>query len=118
MKAVQIQQYGGEDQLELVAVPKPVAGTGEVVVKIIATSLNPIDPKRASGTMRQEFPLQFPFFPGGDFSGVVDSIGAAVESLHVGDEVYGYSFKGGAYAEYLVIEADKVSPKPRTVSHI
>ena len=73
MKAIQIEQYGGEEQLKMVEVSKPQAGLGQVVVRVAATSFNPIEPRRTSGDMRQVFPLQFPFTPGGDFSGVVDS---------------------------------------------
>jgi NADPH:quinone reductase len=119
MKAIQIKGYGGEEQLELVDVPQ--AGNEQVVVRIAATSFNPIDPKRTSGDMRQVFPLQFPFVPGGDFSGVVDSVGADVEGLKPGAEVFGYSMAGGAYgayAEFIVINADKVAPKPKRLNHV
>jgi NADPH:quinone reductase-like Zn-dependent oxidoreductase len=118
MKAIQIKQYGGEEQLELVHVPRPQAGPGQVVVRIMATSFNPIDPKRASGVMRQIFPLQFPFIPGGDFSGVVDSVGEDVETIQTGDRVFGYSFGGGAYAEFIAIAADKIALKPKNATHI
>jgi NADPH:quinone reductase-like Zn-dependent oxidoreductase len=118
MKAIQIKKYGGEEQLEMVDVPKPHAGKGQVVVRIAATSFNPIDPKRASGDMRQVFPLQFPFIPGGDFSGVVDSVGEGVEGFKPGDEVFGYSMAGGAYAEFIVIGADKVALKPKSLNHV
>jgi NADPH:quinone reductase-like Zn-dependent oxidoreductase len=118
MKAIQIKQYGGEEQLELVDVPQPQAGPGQVVVRIMATSFNPIDPKRASGEMRQIFPLQFPFIPGGDFSGVVDSVGEDVETIQTGDQVFGYSLAGGAYAEFIAIAADKIALKPKNATHI
>jgi NADPH:quinone reductase-like Zn-dependent oxidoreductase len=118
MKVIQIKQYGGEEQLELVDVPQPQAGAEQVVVRILATSFNPIDPKRASGVMRQILPLQFPFIPGGDFSGVVDSVGDGVEAIRPGDQVFGYSLAGGAYAEFIAIAADKIAPKPRNATHI
>ena len=101
MKSIRIQHYRGAEQLEMVEIPKPKAGAGQVVVRILATSFNPIDPKRASGVMRKILPLQFPYTPGGDFSGVVDSVGENVESFAEGDAVFGYSEGGGAYAEYL-----------------
>jgi NADPH:quinone reductase-like Zn-dependent oxidoreductase len=101
-----------------VDVAQPKAGKGQVVVRVLATSFNPIDPKRTSGNMRQVFRLQFPFVPGGDFSGVVDSIGENVHGFQRGDEVFGYSMPGGAYAEYIAIDADKVAPKPKTLNHI
>jgi NADPH:quinone reductase len=118
MKAIQIKQYGGEEQLEMVEVPKPRAGAGQVVVRIVATSFNPIEPNRTSGNMREIFPLQFPFTPGGDFSGVVDSVGKGVTEFRGGDEVIGYSMAGGAYAEFIAIVAQKVARKPKSVGHI
>jgi NADPH:quinone reductase-like Zn-dependent oxidoreductase len=118
MKAIQTKDYGGEDQLKLVEVPQPKAEKGQVVVRIAATTFNPIDVKLTSGDMRQMFPLQFPFVPGADFSGVVDSVGEGVAQFRAGDEVWGYSPGGGAYAEYIAIEADKIGPKPRTLTHI
>ena len=118
MKAIEIKQYGGDEQLEMVDVSQPKAGKRQLVVRVLATSYNPIDPKRTSGAMRQIFPLQFPFVPGGDFSGVVDSVGAGVEGFQPGDEVYGYSMAGGAYAEYIAIDEDKVALKPKSLNHI
>ena len=118
MKAIQIKQYGGAEQLQMVEAAKPRAAAGQVVVRIAATSFNPIDPNRASGNMRQVFPLKFPFTPGGDFSGVVDAVGEGVKGFQVGDEVIGYSMEGGAYAEFIAIDAQKIALKPKRVSHI
>ncbi len=118
MKAIQIKQYGGEEELTMTAVPEPQAAAGQVVVRIVATSFNPVDPKRASGILRQIFPLQFPFIPGGDFSGVVAFMGEGVEALRPGDEVFGYSMAGGAYADFIAIDAGKVSLKPKSVDHV
>jgi NADPH:quinone reductase-like Zn-dependent oxidoreductase len=118
MKAIQLKEYGGPDQLVEVTVPKPQAHAGQVVVRVIATSLNPIDPKRASGSMRQIFPLEFPFIPGSDLSGVIDSVGDGVSGFQAGDEVYGGAVQGGSYAEFVAVEADKVALKPRILTHI
>jgi NADPH:quinone reductase-like Zn-dependent oxidoreductase len=118
MKAIQIDQYGGEDQLKVVEVAQPKAKKGQVLVRVLATSFNPIDLKLSSGNMRQIMPLQFPFVPGADFSGVVDSVAADVKEFKPGDEVFGYSHSGGAYAEYIAIDADKVAPKPKKLNHI
>jgi len=118
MKAIQLKEYGGPDQLVEVAAPKPQAHVGQVVVRVVATSLNPIDPKRASGSMRQIFPLEFPFIPGSDLSGVIDSIGDGVSGFQLGDEVYGGAVRGGSYAEFVAVEADKVALKPRNLTHI
>ena len=95
MKAIQLKDYGGPEQLEYVDAPKPEAKPGQVIVRIAAASYNPIDSKRASGMMRQIFPTEFPFIPGGDFSGTIDSLSEDVEGFTVGDNVYGYSPNGG-----------------------
>jgi NADPH:quinone reductase-like Zn-dependent oxidoreductase len=118
MKAIQTKDYGGAEQLKLVDVPQPKAGKGQVVVRIAATTFNPIDVKLTSGDMRQMFPLQFPFVPGADFSGVVDSVGEGVTQFRPSDEVWGSSSSGGTYAEYIAIDAGKIGPKPKTLTHI
>src|ERR1700739_3403978 len=118
MKAIQTKQYGGEEQLELAELPKPAARKGQVVVRVFATTLNPIDLKLTSGDIRQMMPLQFPFVPGADFSGVVDSVGEGVSEFRVGDEVWGYPVGGGSYAEYVAVDADKIARKPKTLDHI
>lgn len=116
MKAIELKQYGGPEQLSEADVPKPEAKPGQVIVRVFATSYNPIDSKTASGVMRQMLPLTFPFLPGSDFSGTVAALGASVEGLSVGDEVYGMA--GGTYAEFVAVEAAKIARKPRTLNHI
>ena len=91
MKAVVLHDFGGPEQLTWKDLPQPVPGSGQVLVRVAATSLNPVDLKRASGTMRQIFPVEFPFIPGGDFSGVVEGLGEGVATFQLGDEVFGYS---------------------------
>jgi NADPH:quinone reductase-like Zn-dependent oxidoreductase len=118
MKAIEINEYGGEDLLQVVDIPKPQAGTKQIVARVIAATLNPIDIKLTSGHMRQIMPLHFPFVPGQDFSGVVDSVGEGVKEYKPGDEVFGYSPSGGSYAEYIAIDADKIAPKPNRLSYI
>jgi len=118
MKAIQTNQYGGEEQLKMVEVPQPKPGKGQILVRVLATSFNPFDRKKTSGDLKQFYPLQFPFVPGGDFSGVVHSLGEGVHDFKPGQEVFGYSMSGGAYAEYIAIDADKVAPKPKTLSHV
>ena len=116
MKAIELKQYGGPEQLAETDVPKPEAKPGQIVVRVLAASYNPMDSKQASGAMRQAFPLELPFIPGADFSGTVDALGEGVSEFQIGDEVYGCSMTGGAYAEFITIETDKVARKPRTVS--
>ena len=117
MKAIILAQYGGPEQLSLQEVARPKAGSGQVLVRVVATSLNPIDLKRASGIMREIFPVEFPFIPGADFSGVVEELGEGAGGFHVGDEVFGVSEDGGTYAEYLTIDASRIGIKPARLKH-
>lgn len=117
MKAMELKQFGGPEQLVEADVPKPEAKPGQVVVHIFAASYNPLDMKLASGKMRAIMPLELPFVPGLDFSGTVDSLGAGVEGFNIGDEVFGCSLGGGAYAQFIAIDADKVARKPKTLSY-
>jgi len=118
MKAMEIKQYGGPEQLVEADVPKPTAKPGQVVVRIFAASYNPMDTKQASGLMRQFLPVEMPFIPGTDFSGTIDSLGQGVAGFKVGDEVFGCAMSGGAYAEFVAVEADKAAYKPRTLGPV
>lgn len=86
------------------------------MVRNFATTLNPIDPGRASGVMRQAFPLQLQWIPGGDVSGTVESIGEGITYFNVGDSVFGYSTTGGAYAKFVTVDAAAIAPRPSTLS--
>src|SRR5580704_15304885 len=99
MKAIRIHEYGGPEVLKVEDVATPEPGAGRVLIRVYATSFNPIDIKKASGKMREIFPLQFPWIPGADVSGVVERVGENVMQFKAGDEVYGVSPEGGAYAE-------------------
>lgn len=86
MKALQIKQYGGKDVLELNPnATKPVAGKGQVLVEVHASSINPIDWKVRGGYMKEMVPLTMPATLGGDVAGVVVGIGESVSGLNVGD---------------------------------
>ncbi len=114
MKALRIHEYGGALQID--EIQKPTAGAGQVVVHNQATSLNPIDPGRATGFMRQVFPLELPWIPGGDVSGTVESVGEGVTNFKPGDEVFGYSMAGGAYAEFVAIDATALAIRPSALT--
>ena len=117
MQAIQVNEYGGPEQLKVVEIPKPIAHRSQVLVRVHATSFNPVDLKRVSGKMREVFRITFPFIPGGDFSGVIDSVAENISGYQPGDEVYGNT-ESGTYAEFAAIEVNKVSPKPRNLSHV
>lgn len=114
MRALRIHEYGGALQIE--ETQPPVAGPGQVIVRNQATSLNPVDPLRASGIMRQVFPIQFPWTPGGDVTGIIESIGEGVTAFQPGDAVFGYSITGGAYAELVAINAAALAMRPQVLT--
>jgi NADPH:quinone reductase-like Zn-dependent oxidoreductase len=118
MKAIRIHEYGGPDQLRYEDVPEPQAGSGQILVRVHAASVNPVDHKFASGAMRQVMPLNLPWIPGGDFSGVVEAVGAGVTGVKKGDAVFGDSPAGGAYATLVAASSAMIAPKPKKLSHV
>jgi len=114
MKAVRLLEYGG--QLVLDEVPTPTIARDEILVKIKSTSVNHLDLVQASGAARQILPIDLPWIPGHEFSGVVDQIGSDVAAYVPGDAVFGVSGMGGAYAEYLAVKAAVIAKKPSNLS--
>jgi len=100
MRAVLLTGYGGVDKLELQEVPEPVAGPGEFKVRVVASSVNPIDLKLRSGAYRQRAPLELPAILGRDAGGEVIAVGGGAEGFRVGTRVLGLVH--AAYAEYVV----------------
>jgi NADPH:quinone reductase-like Zn-dependent oxidoreductase len=117
MKAIRIHQYGGPEVLAQVEMQRPTPGPDEVLIKIYAASVNPIDWKMRAGHVKEFFPLTFPSTLGWDVSGIVEEAGDNVTQFKRGDEVYAL-VKGGGYAEYVVTKAPVVAKKPRTLDHI
>ena len=113
MRAVVIRAFGGPEQLELADMPKPVPGRGQVLVKVKAASVNPVDFKiRQSGQWAQ---VPMPAILGYDAAGVVEAVGDLVTNLKVGDEVFYCARifgRQGTYAEYHVEDAEIVHRKP------
>ena len=101
MKAVRLLEYGG--QLVFNDVPTPTIGRDEILVKVRSTAVNHLDLVEASGTARQILPIDLPWIPGHEFSGVVEQIGSAVAACASGDVVFGTTSGMGAYAEYLAV---------------
>jgi NADPH:quinone reductase-like Zn-dependent oxidoreductase len=117
MRVIEIQGFGGPELMRVVERPDPVPGAGEVIVDILAASVNAADWKvrRGSAIMK----INLPHVPGRDFSGVVSAVGAGAD-LEVGDAVFGVCPIGieGAYAEKIAIGADCVTRKPEDWSHV
>jgi NADPH:quinone reductase-like Zn-dependent oxidoreductase len=118
MKAAFIEAHGGPEVLKFGEMPDPVAAAGQVVVDIVAASVNGADWKVREGKSGQL--SKFPYILGRDFSGVVSSLGEGVSDLRVGDEVFGVCDVGqeGAYAEKIAIKAAIVAKKPASLSHV
>src|ERR1700739_4749035 len=119
MKAVRVLEYGG--QLVFDDVPTPTIARDEILVKIKSTTVNHVDLVKASGTARQVLPIDLPWIPGHEFSGVVDQIGSDVIGNDVaayspGDAVFGSPSGMGSYAEYLAVKASAIAKKPSNLS--
>ncbi len=108
-KAVSYSEYGGPEVLEVVDVPEPHAGEGEVRVAVRAAGLNPFDSKVRRGGYIPTHTL--PSLQGAEFAGVIDEIGSGVQGWAVGDEVLGWIGRGGQ-AEFVVVPEGRVAAKP------
>ncbi len=118
MKAAYIERHGGPEVLKYGDMPDPVVGPGQVVVDIIAASVNGADWKVRDGKSGQL--SRFPYILGRDFSGVVSAVGEGVTDLRIGDEVFAVCDVGqeGAYAEKIAIKAAIVAKKTSALSHV
>jgi len=120
MKAVRIHQYGGREVLSIDDIPVPDAGPGEVLVRVVAASINPVDWKVRQGYLAQMIPHPMPLTLGWDVSGVVAAVGAGVVQWQVGDAVFSRPdlARNGTYAEFVTVRAGECARKPRTISHV
>jgi NADPH2:quinone reductase len=118
VKAVLMTAPGNPDVLQLQEIPKPTPRNRELLVRLVAAGINPLDTKlRKRGTF---YPEQMPAILGCDGAGIVESVGSGVEKFHPGDEVYfcygGLGQKQGNYAEYTTVDERFVAHKPKSVS--
>jgi NADPH:quinone reductase-like Zn-dependent oxidoreductase len=114
MKAIVLKAYGDVDQLFYEEVERPQPKPGEVLVKVAAASVNPIDWKVRSGAMREIIPIQLPAILGYDLAGEVAELGAGVTSFSVGQKVL--AIADHCYAEYAVVKAEVLVPMPAGLS--
>jgi len=120
MKAMIINGFGGSEVFEAAELPKPVAEAGQVLVRIAATSVNPVD--TMIRTMGKDLPIspEPPAVLGMDFAGTIEAIGEGVTEYAVGDEVYGCAGGlmelQGALAEYMAADAKLIAHKPKNLS--
>ena len=111
MKAIVVHQFGGPDVLKYEDYPDPVSGQGEVLVKVAAASVNPIDCKRRAGLTQSFYPLKFPGLIGVDLSGTVVKLGPGAEGFSIGDLVF--AMADNSYAELCVVKADVLAKVPK-----
>lgn len=118
MKAVLIYKYGGLEELKYGDAPLPVINPDDVLIKVFATSVNPIDWKVREGHGKGT--RVFPVILGWDVSGVIEKVGAEVHAYKAGDEVFARPdvSRNGTYAEYVAVRAKEISFKPKTIDHL
>ena len=114
MRAVRFHDYGPPEALVVERVPRPEPGEGEVLVRVHAAGVNPVDWKFRRGDMRNFRPLQLPSAAGIDLAGTVEAVGPGVTAWQVGQAVFGSG--SGAYAEYAVAPAGNLAAMPRTLT--
>ena len=120
MKAIRIHNYGGPEVLKYEDAPRPEPGEGEVLIRVHAASVNPIDWKVREGHTKDFWPHEFPLILGWDLSGVVEELGRGVSRFKIGDEVYSVPdpTRNGAYADYIVVRESELALKPNSLHHI
>jgi NADPH:quinone reductase-like Zn-dependent oxidoreductase len=120
MKALAINEFGGLDKLQLMDLPVPEIRPREILVKVRAAGVNPVDWKIREGYLKDLFSHQFPVILGWDAAGVVEGVGKNVTRFKSGDEIFAYCRKpivhGGAYAEYILLEEEHAAIKPKNIT--
>ncbi|MGW3959989.1 NADP-dependent oxidoreductase [Amycolatopsis sp. NPDC005003] len=117
MKAFVVEKYG-KDTVRAAEVPVPAVGVRDVLVRVHATSVNPLDKMVRNGEFKQLLKYQTPFVLGHDVAGVVTEVGPAVRGFRVGDEIYARprDLRIGGFAEYIAIDQDDVAPRPESLT--
>lgn len=116
MKAIQYKDYGSSEVIELVEIPTPtIQNENDILIKVKAAGINPIDMKIRIGLMKTVRPIEMPFTPGGEASGVIVAVGKAISKFKIGDEVIALT-KRNAYAQFVIVNEDSILIKPKGLS--
>jgi NADPH:quinone reductase-like Zn-dependent oxidoreductase len=115
MKAVRFDEYGGLDLLKVVDVPTPEPGPGQVLVQVKAAGINPAEAMIRAGLLQEQIPATFPSGEGRDLAGTVAAMGCGVVGFTGNEDVIGYTDDQASHAEYVLVEADNLIPKPAEV---
>jgi NADPH:quinone reductase-like Zn-dependent oxidoreductase len=120
MKAVRIHKCGGPEVLQYEDVPRPQLGNAEVLIRVYAAGVNPVDWKVRSGSLNGLVQHKLPLVLGWDLSGVIEEVGPGVSQLKKGDEVFSKpdTSRDGAYAKYVVVRESEVALKPKSLHHV
>ena len=114
MKAIRVHKFGGPEVLQWEEVPKPQAGPGQILVRIRAAGINPVDTYIRSGSYTPK--PQLPYTPGNDAAGTVATVGEGIRQIKAGDRVYVGGSLTGTYAEYALCEPAQIHPLPEKVT--
>ncbi|HEX2914691.1 MAG TPA: NADP-dependent oxidoreductase [Chloroflexia bacterium] len=116
MKAIQIKSYGGPEVAEYTEVARPQPGEGELLIKVFATAVNPVDWMTVRGYL--DGAVKLPVIPGWDVAGTVEALGTGVKGFAAGEPVYAMiHVRGGAYAEYALVKQEEVARKPANLDY-
>jgi NADPH:quinone reductase-like Zn-dependent oxidoreductase len=120
MKAIRIHRYGGPEVLQYEDAPRPKPKPGEVLIRVHAAGVNPIDWKVREGYAKDFLKHTLPLIPGWDLSGVVEEVGPRGSRFNKGDQVYSVSdpSRDGAYAKYIVVRESEIALKPKSLHHV
>ena len=120
MKAVVIHEYGGPEVLKYEDVPRPEPKEDQILVRVIAAGVNPVDEAGRSERSAKFFGITLPFIPGYDIAGIVEKTGGKITKFKTGDSVYAYLSltKGGGYAEYAAASEAEAAAKPKSISFV
>jgi NADPH:quinone reductase-like Zn-dependent oxidoreductase len=119
MKAIVVHEYGGPEVLKYEDVPRPEPREDQILIRVIAAGVNPVDASIRSGKYAKFFGTKLPWIPGFDIAGVVEKAGAKIGKFKAGDSVYAMvsPSAGGGYAEYAVVTEGESAPKPQSINY-
>jgi NADPH:quinone reductase-like Zn-dependent oxidoreductase len=115
-RAVRFDRYGDVDVLNVVEVPRPVPGPGQVLVRVKAAGINPGEASIREGLMAERWPATFPSGEGSDLAGVIEELGPGVEGFEIDEPMIGWTDQRASHAELVLVPAEHLTPKPSGVS--
>ena len=120
MKAVVVHEYGGPEVLKMEEVPRPEPKEDQILVRVIAAGVNPVDGMIRAGMFAKHSKAAFPIILGGDIAGIVEKVGSKIAQFKAGDPVFAYVSleNNGGYAQYAVTTERETAPKPKSLTYL